>query len=121
MDKLRKWLIRAGFLGVSGLALVGCATPSSTTAPAAGTASLTACQSLTSAIEALTPLKPQMTPAEVRYATTAIETAHTYCASATAPANGQAVVSSILKSLQTLDTQLTTQTAGVMPSAGAKS
>ncbi len=120
MDKLRKWLIKAGFLGASGLALAGCAT----TSPSTATASLTACQGLTSAIEALTPLKPQMTPAEVKYATTAIKTAHTYCASSTPPANGQAVVSSILRSLQTLDIQLTTgttRTAGAMPSAGAKS
>ena len=111
MVKLRKWLIRVAFLGASGLALAGCATTSSTTG-----ASLTACQGLTSAIKALTPLKPQMSSAEVRYATTAIETAHTYCASATPPANGQAVVSSILQSLSTLETQLTTKTTGATQS-----
>ena len=103
---------KAGFLGCAILALAGCAS----TPPSTATASLQACQGLTAAIEALTPLKPNMTPAEIKYATTAIETAHAYCASATPPANGQAVVSSILQSLTTLDSQLTAQPAGATKS-----
>ena len=89
--------------------LVGCAT-----APTTSQASLTACKSLTNVTQALTQVKPLMSPTVQQQTAMALETAAGYCTTPTPPANANAAVAAILNSLNTL-----TQTLAEAKATGA--
>ena len=94
---------------VLGLGLAGCATT-----PTTSEASLTACQSLTNVTQALTQVKPLMSPTVQQQTAMALETAAGYCTTPTPPANANAAVAAILNSLNTL-----TQTLAKAKATGA--
>lgn len=82
---------------IFGVGLAGCSTT-----PTTSQASLTACQSLTNVTQALTQVKPLMSPTVQQQTTMALETAAGYCTTPTPPANANAAVTAILNSLNTL-------------------